>query len=35
MIDLHIEYGDYKIPRFPLSDEEKQEYEEYQKNVTG
>ena len=29
LIDLHIEYGDYKIPVFPLSDEEKIEYQKY------
>lgn len=29
MIDLHIDYGDYKIPIFPLSDEEKIEFENY------
>ena len=26
MIDLHIDYGTYKIPRFPLSVEEKESY---------
>ena len=26
MIDLHIEYGGYKIPRFPLSESEQGEY---------
>ena len=29
MIDLHIEYGDYKIPVFPLSPEEKVRYEAF------
>ena len=29
MIDLHIEYGAYKIPTFPLSEEEKTQYELY------
>ncbi len=32
-IDLHIEYGSYKIPKFPLSDQEKIEYEKYEKSV--
>ena len=29
MIDLEIEHGSYKIPKFPLSDEEKLKYEKY------
>ena len=29
MIDLQIEYGTYKIPKFPLSTEEKERYEKY------
>lgn len=32
-IDLHIEYGSYKIPKFPLSEQEKIEYEKYEKSV--
>lgn len=33
MIDLHIDSGGYKIPVFPLSDEELAKYEEYKKDV--
>ncbi len=33
MIDLEIEYGNYKIPRFPLSLEETREYQEYEHNI--
>ncbi len=33
MIDLQIEYGAYKIPRFPLSKEELEKYEKYSKEV--
>ena len=33
MIDLHIEYGDYKIPIFPLSDEEEVQFAQYQNFV--
>lgn len=29
LIDLHIDYGDYQIPIFPLSDEENIEYEKF------
>ena len=29
MIDIQIEYGSYKIPKFPLSSEEKEKYEKY------
>ncbi len=29
MIDLQIEYGSYKIPKFPLSKEETEKYEKY------
>ena len=29
MIDLQIEYGSYKIPKFPLSIEENEKYEKY------
>ncbi|MDD2693908.1 MAG: DNA polymerase III subunit alpha [Candidatus Gracilibacteria bacterium] len=29
MIDIQIEYGSYKIPKFPLSIEEKEKYEKY------
>ena len=29
MIDLEIEYGSYKIPVFPLSQEELEKYEKY------
>ncbi len=29
MIDLQIEYGTYKIPKFPLSIEENEKYEKY------
>jgi DNA polymerase III alpha subunit len=35
MIDLHIEYGAYKIPTFPLSEEEKIKYEEYKKQSSS
>lgn len=30
-IDLVIEYGAYKIPKFPLSEEEKTDYQNYKK----
>jgi DNA polymerase III subunit alpha len=33
MIDLHIEYGSYKIPTFPLSEEEKIQYQKYRESV--
>jgi len=33
MIDLQIEYGDYKIPTFPLSPEEELEYTATRKAV--
>lgn len=33
MIDIVIEYGDYKIPVFPLSESEHEEYNLYTKNV--
>lgn len=29
MIDIQIEYGSYKIPKFPLSSEEREKYEKY------
>jgi DNA polymerase III subunit alpha len=29
MIDLHIDYGGYKIPVFPLSDDERERYAKY------
>ncbi len=29
MIDLQIEYGAYKIPKFPLSKDENEKYEKY------
>lgn len=29
MIDIHIEYGNYKIPKFPLSEEEKKAYTDF------
>ena len=29
MIDIHIEYGSYKIPKFPLSEEEKKAYTDF------
>ncbi len=33
MIDLHIDSGGYKIPVFPLSEDELVRYEEYKKEV--
>lgn len=33
MTDLVIEYGDYKIPIFPLSDEQKREFDTYKNFV--
>ncbi len=33
MIDLHIDSGGYKIPVFPLSDDELVRYEEYKKEI--
>ncbi|MBS9783927.1 DNA polymerase III subunit alpha [Candidatus Gracilibacteria bacterium] len=33
MIDLKIDYGDYKIPVFPLSDEEKVRFQKYRAEV--
>jgi DNA polymerase-3 subunit alpha len=33
MIDLHIEYGTYKIPTFPLSEEEKKRYEGFKMDI--
>ncbi len=33
MIDLHIDSGGYKIPVFPLSDDELARYEQYKKEV--
>ena len=33
MIDLHIDSGGYKIPVFPLSEEENVQYAEYKKEV--
>ncbi len=35
MIDLEIEYGSYKIPKFPLSAEEKEKYEKYVQFAKG
>jgi DNA polymerase III subunit alpha len=35
MIDLHIDSGGYKIPVFPLSDDELVRYEEYKKDVNN
>lgn len=33
LIDLKIEYGDYKIPIFPLSEEQEVEFSDYKKFV--
>ncbi|PID84073.1 DNA polymerase III subunit alpha [Candidatus Gracilibacteria bacterium] len=33
MIDLKIDYGEYKIPVFPLSDDQKAEFEVYKESV--
>ena len=35
MIDLHIDSGGYKIPVFPLSDDENIRYDEYKKGIQG
>lgn len=33
MIDLRLDYGGYKIPVFPLSEDEKKKYQEYEQSI--